>query len=96
MLTEKIQLATDTNQAMTDPLKHIIKPYGTISGFLILGGNQGGKKSCVFSFSSIGQVFGYCFFLISSSTRSSWLLIFSLGNEPTLQDNFASRKICIN
>ena len=51
MLTEKIQLATDTNQAMTDPLKHIIKPYGTISGFLILGGNQGGKKVlCVFFF----------------------------------------------
>lgn len=51
MLTEKIQLATDTNQAMTDPLKHIIKPYGTISGFLLLGGNQGGKKVlCVFFF----------------------------------------------
>ena len=70
MLTEKIQLATDTNQAMIDPLKHIIKPYGTISDSLILGGNQG-EKSLVFSFSSIGQVFGYCFFLISSSTRSS-------------------------
>lgn len=50
MLTEKIQLATDTNQAMIDPLKHIIKPYGTISDSLILGGNQGGKKSCVFFF----------------------------------------------
>lgn len=71
---------------MIDPMKHIIKPYGTASDSLILGGNQGGKKkSCVFSFSYIGQVFGYCFVLISSSTRSSWLLIFSLGNEPARQ-----------
>lgn len=70
---------------MTDPMKHIIKPYGTTSDSLILGGNQGGEKSRVFSFSSIGQVFGYCFALISSSTRSSCLLIFSLGNEPTRQ-----------
>ena len=32
---------------MIDPMKHIIKPYGTASDSLILGGNQGGKKSLV-------------------------------------------------